>query len=364
MQDFWASPMGIIRQQFEAQQGVRVKPGGRVRVPIVVDTAPVVPHQLQRDIEQLEYLLERDSLSAPVRDHVTDVVLVEYKRALEVATEALAKLEEKSGDEVRAFTLRYEKAYKALFCLYKKALHLHSGDFVPSDALAPRDFGALEEDFLRRSHRAIVIDDFLGQAALYQLRDFLLESTFWFDAKKGYVGTYLHTAFASPIVAQIDWELRAKLPRVLEGLELQNAWSFMYDGSMGGVNTHADDAQVQINIFLTPTEANMWSEDSNLPGGGLIIYGCGPPEEWGFLDYNNDMRGDQEKERIEEVIASTGHWNVTVPYLQNRAIMFDSTYFHRTDDMCFKKGYKNRRINVTFLYGKRANLIYAPTMKA
>ena len=57
-----------------------------------------------------------------------------------------------------------------------------------------------------------------------------------------------------------------------------------------------------------------------------------------------------------------GFRNLTVPYVQNRAIMFDSTYFHRTDDINFKPGYKNRRINVTFLYGKRRRLKPQPAV--
>jgi len=162
----------------------------------------------------------------------------------------------------------------------------------------------------------------------------------------------LHTGFASPLVAQIDRELRSKLPGILDKLELQTAWSFMYDGSLGGINTHADDAQVQINMFITPTEANLWSEDATQAAGGMVIYGAGPPSSWGADAFNTDQRASD----IEELIASTGHWNVTIPYVQNRAIVFDSTYFHKTDDIAFKPGYKNRRINVTFLYGKRKNL--------
>jgi hypothetical protein len=33
-------------------------------------------------------------------------------------------------------------------------------------------------------------------------------------------------------------------------------------------------------------------------------------------------------------------------------VLFDSKLIHRTDDMHFKPGYENRRVNVTLLYGK------------
>ena len=32
--------------------------------------------------------------------------------------------------------------------------------------------------------------------------------------------------------------------------------------------------------------------------------------------------------------------------------MFDSALFHKTDDFSFKKGYLNRRINLTLLFGR------------
>jgi hypothetical protein len=43
---------------------------------------------------------------------------------------------------------------------------------------------------------------------------------------------------------------------------------------------------------------------------------------------------------------------VRVPYKMNRCVLFDSTYFHTTDDIHFKAGYENRRINCTLLFGK------------
>jgi hypothetical protein len=42
-----------------------------------------------------------------------------------------------------------------------------------------------------------------------------------------------------------------------------------------------------------------------------------------------------------------------VPHRCNRAVIFNSDLIHRTDDIRFRPGYENRRINVTFLYGVR-----------
>ena len=45
---------------------------------------------------------------------------------------------------------------------------------------------------------------------------------------------------------------------------------------------------------------------------------------------------------------------MTVPYRRNRVVIFDSDLFHRTDDLDFRPGYENRRINVTMLFGDRS----------
>ena len=43
----------------------------------------------------------------------------------------------------------------------------------------------------------------------------------------------------------------------------------------------------------------------------------------------------------------------TIPYKFNRAVLFDSAYFHETDKIDFKDGYESRRINITYLFGNR-----------
>jgi len=44
-----------------------------------------------------------------------------------------------------------------------------------------------------------------------------------------------------------------------------------------------------------------------------------------------------------------------VPYRANRMVLFDSSLYHRTDNLRFKKGkYTDRRINLTFLFGTPA----------
>lgn len=347
--DFWLSPIGAMRQQFLATRKVPTLPKPGQLAPWVNSDSlfEVVPHQVRRDIDQFEYLVSKHVLAPDVEKYVVEAVLPEYRRMLEVALLVV------DGRTDVFFLTNAQPEFAIFFSLQKRALHLHSGDSIAGGAISPElDLEQAQAEYLQKDHRLMVIDDFFTPDALQQLRDYLLESTIWTEAKFGHVGAYVESGFASPLVAQIDQELRSKLPAVLGNLELESAWAYMYDGSLGGVGTHADDAQVQINFFITPTEANLGACDGTYPSGGLVIYGVGPPKSWGVEKYNN-VYGRRE---INDVLASVGHWNKTIPYVQNRAILFDSTYFHRSDCMKFKKGYKNRRINVTFLYGKRKNL--------
>ena len=48
-----------------------------------------------------------------------------------------------------------------------------------------------------------------------------------------------------------------------------------------------------------------------------------------------------------------GGGKIVVPYKQNRMVLFKSDLLHATDKFTFKKGFVNRRINFTLLYGRR-----------
>ena len=73
-----------------------------------------------------------------------------------------------------------------------------------------------------------------------------------------------------------------------------------------------------------------------------------PPKSWTPNDYN----GGQGKAKVERLLAAHAHKNVTVEFKQNRALLFDSHLFHVSGrGWGFKDGLKNRRINLTFLFG-------------
>ena len=63
---------------------------------------------------------------------------------------------------------------------------------------------------------------------------------------------------------------------------------------------------------------------------------------------------------ILEQVRRDGWRNITVPYRQNRAVIFDSALFHKSGRIAFKLGYTNRRINLTLLFGKKGDVCIQP----
>jgi hypothetical protein len=192
--------------------------------------------------------------------------------------------------------------------------------------------------------KIVVVDRFLTDRALDALRRFCLGSTIWRKIYPGgYLGALLEHGLASPLLAQIADEMRVVYPDIIGRLPLVQAWAFKYDSRHDGIKVHADSGLVNVNFWITPDDANL---DSS--GGGLVVWDAAAPQEWDFSRYNDNA------EAVSDFLRSQGARAVKVPYRCNRAVIFDSGLFHETDQLHFKDGYLNRRINLTFLFGKRA----------
>lgn len=190
----------------------------------------------------------------------------------------------------------------------------------------------------------MVVDNLLSTQALERIRQVMMESTVWYETKTmsegGYIGAYIDNRLYDRLLIAVAYELNKALPRIMEGHYLQYLWAYKYD-ERHSIRTHEDKAAVNVNIWLTPDDANL-DKDS----GGLVVYTVKPPESWDFKSYNT------MENKIEELLKPTNYAKVTVPHKQNRAVIFDSALFHRTDEFRFKAGYENRRINLTLLYGR------------
>jgi hypothetical protein len=111
---------------------------------------------------------------------------------------------------------------------------------------------------------------------------------------------------------------------------------------MKGVNLHADVAAINVNFWIGPDEGN-----ENLAQGGLLVWDQESPADWSFDEYNANQS------RMRHFLEQSEAQAIQVPHRCNRALVFNSTLFHETDQIQFRPDYVNRRINITLLYGIR-----------
>lgn len=227
---------------------------------------------------------------------------------------------------------------------YNTAIHIAGAPEIAGGTIARGlDAAGITREFNSHSCGATWIDDVLTPPALASLRRFLLESTIWHDFSHigGFVATYLEDGLACPLVLQIADELRAALPDVLGPHPLSQAWAFKGLEGAAAVAAHADDAAVSVNLWVTPDAANL-----DPARGGLAICRVQPPAAWAITGYDADAA------EIAAFMAAHAADTLTVPYRDNRAAVFQSRLFHRSDAPCFAPGYASHRINVTLLYGQ------------
>jgi tetratricopeptide (TPR) repeat protein len=285
--------------------------------------------KLSHDIEQLTYL-QRTGRIGPA----FDPIIAEYRRAIDDPALPASPYMMVPLDPVR---------YPLLAASYKRPLHVPR-EALPSGALVSTDLAwdDIEARYLDADPEIVAIDGLLTPTALQAVRDWCLQATIWNEVKTGYLGAQMHDGFASPLLLHIAAELRDRLPRVIGARPLRTMWAFKYDPGFEGIGLHADEAAVNVNFWITPDASNLDPET-----GGLVVHSKAAPRDWGFARFN---RGADE---IARYLDSAGSTAIRVPYRANRALMFDSDLFHKTDSFRFRPGYENRRINITMLYGSR-----------
>lgn len=292
----------------------------------------VYKSRIRHEAEQLHYLVEHGILSRQTSQHLA---------ALDRLREEASK--EPNGDKLLPVTAETSREIEPS---YNRILHHAPARLMPQGALNPDlDVAAVEAQYHARRPEIMHVDQLLNDEALEALRKFCLESTIWKkDYENGYLGAFLGDGFSSPLLLQVSEELRLRFPGIFRHHRLRQAWAFKYDSQLRGLNIHADAAAVNVNFWITPDEANL-DPDS----GGLIVWDKEAPAEWNFRDYNSTAM----EPKIREFLKHSSAQAVTIPYRQNRAVIFNSDLFHETDRISFREGYENRRVNITFLYGKR-----------
>ncbi len=292
----------------------------------------VTKARLKHDSEQLAYLSAHVPLIRFPKDYI------------ETLNTTSASHDEETSDSIFVRLTPQERT--ALAPSFHRLLYLRSTNATAGKAVNPDlDVATIESQYFSTKPEAMFIDTLLTQEALGALRAFCLESTIWKrDYQNGYIGTFLANGFACPLLLQIAEELRQKFPRMFQDHQLVQAWAFKHDSALRGLNMHADAAAVNVNFWITPDAANR-----NAENGGLVVWDKEAPDDWDFAEYNND----KNTHKIQEFLQQSGAKPITIPYRQNRAVIFNSNLFHETDTIDFQNTYENRRINVTLLYGHR-----------
>lgn len=287
-------------------------------------------HFALHNAEQLEYLCRvRD----PVADELPDGTFTELNVLITQLREIISNSEEEvpwisiSGSDGSLLAnlpnVRYQSNQR------------------PKNILNPTiDFKSIDTLFNASTPSVQVIDDFLSPDALNELRAFAMRSTVWKRPYKfGYVGAFAEDGFVDETLLRLSRESQKLLPKTLAALRLTQWWCFAYDSQLPGTSVHGDDADITINLWITPDEAN---EDAE--SGGLIIWDQMTPASWTFDEMNSGGS------RIQDYLAESGANSQLIPYRENRAVLFNGRLFHQTDSSRFSRGYENRRRNLTFLF--------------
>lgn len=286
--------------------------------------------RIKHDAEQIHYLAERGLLGQPDTRYQATLTAIR---------------ERASGEANQRINLSPEEA-QALSPSVNRILHYTDNPALPQGALNPElDVEEIERRYNASRPEIIYIDTLLRPEALAALQQFCRESTIWKkDYEDGYIGAFLGEGFSSSLLLQVAEELRTAFPGIFHQHRLLQAWAFKQDSARRPLKIHADAAAVNVNFWITPDDANL-----DPASGGLIVWDKEAPRDWDFKVYNSTAF----QPKIREFLNQSGASPVKVPYRENRALVFNSDLFHESDTCTFRDDYESRRINITFLYGRR-----------
>lgn len=177
-----------------------------------------------------------------------------------------------------------------------------------------------------------VKDGFPSRLARY-LRNYVFEC----ELQDRYHGGYNIIQFwydSDPILAQaVDFVEQAFQ---LHHLKFQQGWFMIYDTVCKGIDVHADPANTNVNVWLTPNFAIQdWNKN------GLIIYDKKYPNHWNFKDYQNSQK-------IHKLLRTQNAKQHHIQYKYRRMTCFESNFFHETNQVHTK--HKHNRIGMTLLF--------------
>lgn len=265
-------------------------------------------HKLLHDLEQFEYLVKNDKVGMP-----PDTVELLSSELPRIYRSALESIDMADLDEENEF-YQFQSRDAEINAWYNRALFVPEfGPVVKDEAgydvplLNPnQDWDLIErqwygEEAAYKHPGIVIVDNVLSPQVLEKVRDYLLMSTVWYDMKTPrygqYVGAYIGDGLYSKLLMAIAFELHKAKMRIMNGHAMKELWSYKYESSpenhhepRTGIHTHADDAAVNVNIWITPDSANL-----DPYSGGLVIFTAKPPLHWGFDEFNSNWEFVEEQ---------------------------------------------------------------------
>ena len=290
--------------------------------------------KLRDTIDQLEYLIAKGRIDSS------------FQRMADRYRAVLTEIQQMEKPE--AVTKLTPGQLERLGSFHNRAIYHDAPPRIGASTInAALDFKQIENRYLSSPVSVTTLDDFLTPETLRRLRDFCLESMIFFTHTGNHlVSSRLTNGFNCDLLFQIAEEVKERFPRVLGDHELTNMWVYRYDNQSAGVVAHTDEGAVTFNYWITPDDANLVPDR-----GGLIVYTKDQPYDWDWRYYNANKHTPAVSRKIADFLADAD--TVTIPYRENRAVLFHSNLFHKSDQIHFKDGFENRRMNITFLFGKR-----------
>jgi hypothetical protein len=290
--------------------------------------------KLQETIDQFNYLLAKGRIDPSFQRIAEGYRTVLKEIQLSEETESVFKL---TQEQLKNIGSSYNRA---IYC--PKAPRIKAGTINKS-----LDFKQIENNYLSSSMSVTTLDNFLKPEALRRLRELCLESTIFFDfSGNNFVGSMIAGGFNCDLLSQIAEELKHSFPKIIGDHLLTNIWAYRYNNQSKGVAAHADEGAVTFNLWITPDDANLYPDS-----GGLIVYTKDQPYDWDWEFYNKMKGSTLVEENITNFLADAD--KLTIPHRENRASLFHSNLFHKSEKIHFREGYENRRVNITFLFGAR-----------
>jgi hypothetical protein len=192
--------------------------------------------------------------------------------------------------------------------------------------LASHNWAELEVLYRSRApYSCIVVDDFLSDEYVGTLRNFLAGDGGW-TRKNWQVSQLFNRQPPLPDQKRLIDELKSAFHGVIGDLDLVKHWAVACHENQG-LHVHADNAEVAVNLWLTPDQYN------RTPGGsGLTLYRLKRRPDMMVHEFNAmPWAGEFFQANAPEPL-------LTVPYRFNRAVIFDAAIFHATDEISFEQG--------------------------